>query len=146
MRRSFRVATFFTGVAALSGGFGPTALAANANHTTAIPAIPTNQICGANNDGVSHWLHLFYPNDDHPAECFHGTGTVAVKGTIHSFCPGSASGFLSGHSTTLGSPYDIPFNARYFRSGFRTKYGSVTNLNISKVTITRFVDVGYECT
>jgi hypothetical protein len=145
MRRSFRVATVFTGVAAVAGGFGPTALAATAK-TTAIPATPTNQICGANDDGVSHWLHLFYPNDDHPAECFHGTGTVAATGTIHSFCPGSASGYISGHSTTFGNPYASPFNARTSRTGFYTRYGSATNLNISEVTITRFVDVGFQCT
>ena len=90
MRRSFRAATVFTGVAAIAGGFGPTALAA--------PATPTNQECGANNGGVSEWVHIYYPNNDHPAECFHGTGHAAVNATIYSYCAGNRQGYFFGHS------------------------------------------------
>jgi hypothetical protein len=90
MRRSFQAATVFTGVAALAGGFGPTALTATAQATIA------NQECLANNGGVSNWVHLYYPNNDHPAECFHNKGNVAAKGTIAQFCPGNNSGSLRG--------------------------------------------------
>lgn len=97
MRRSFRVATVFTGVAAVAGGFGPAALAATAQ-TTAIDI--ANQECGANTGGVSNWVHLYYPNNDHPAECFHDKGNVAAKATIASFCPGNNSGSLRGTSAS----------------------------------------------
>jgi hypothetical protein len=93
MRRSFKVATVFTGVAAVTGGFGPAALAAQA---TAIQPDIAHQECGANNGGVSNWVHLYYPNDDHPAECFHDKGNVAAAGTIASFCPGNNIGSLRG--------------------------------------------------
>jgi hypothetical protein len=86
MRRSFKVATVFTGAAALAGEYGPTALAA----TTAVHPDFTVQECGANDDGVSNWVHLYYPADDHPAECIGGaTSYHSERGTIASFCPGN---------------------------------------------------------
>ena len=106
MRRSFRAATVFTGTAAIAGGFGPTALAA-----TARPAFNsiTNVVCGANNGGLSHWVHLFYPNNDHPAECFGREGDVPAKATIASLCPGNNNGSIAGSVDTF--PDAIPLTA-----------------------------------
>lgn len=97
MKKSFRVATVFTGVAAVTGGFGPTALAATTHPTVIHPATVENQICGANDGGISHWAHVYYPNDDHPAECFHGAGKQPEKGTIYSICPGNNSVIFWGN-------------------------------------------------
>jgi hypothetical protein len=100
MRRSFRVATVFTGVAAVAGGFGPTALAAAASRSGSI----TNVVCGANNGGLSTWVHMYYPNDDHPAECFGNRGTTPAKVTIDQLCPGNNSGSLLG---SVGTFHDV---------------------------------------
>jgi hypothetical protein len=110
MRRSFKVATVFTGTAALAGGFGPTALAATAQPAAVHPDYTAKE-CGANNDGVSHWVHLYYPNDDHPAECLGGkTTNHAVNATVASFCPGNNYGHFSG--SVNGIKYaDVGFNA-----------------------------------
>jgi hypothetical protein len=72
MRRSFKLATVFTGAAALAGGYGPTALAATTQATEVHPDIGPARECLANNGGVSNWVHLYYPNDDHPAMCIGG--------------------------------------------------------------------------
>ena len=119
MRRSFRVATVFTGAAALAGGFGPTALAATTQTTAIHPDTPTNRICGANNGGVSHWVHLYYPNNDHPAECFHGSGYTNAGATIASFCPGNNGGYLHGSVSGVGSTFHFgPGNGRHPVSWF----------------------------
>jgi hypothetical protein len=97
MRRSFRVATVFTGVAAVAGGFGPTALAAAATRSGSI----TNVVCGANNGGLSTWVHMYYPNDDHPAECFGNRGTTPAEVTISQLCPGNNRGYLQGSVATF---------------------------------------------
>jgi hypothetical protein len=104
MRRSFRVATAFTGVAAIAGGFGPTAAAA-------LPRSGSirNVECLANNGGVSTWVHLYYPNNDHPAECFGGRGNTPAKVTIASLCPGNNNGSLNGSVATF--PDVIAFHA-----------------------------------
>jgi hypothetical protein len=96
MRRAFKLATVFTGAAAIAGGYGPAALAA----TTQAATIP-HQECGANNGGISNWVHLYYPNDDHPAECFHGTGGSSTRTTIASFCPGNNFGYFDGIGTPV---------------------------------------------
>lgn len=94
MRRSFRVATVFTGVGALAGGLGPTMLATTAQAATNQPAI-TNKLCEdikvTDADAV-----LYYPNDDHPAECYWGSGTTPAGANIISFCPGYNNGELWG--------------------------------------------------
>jgi hypothetical protein len=96
MRRSFKAATVFTGVAALAGGFAPAAFAATARPATVHPEITWKE-CGANDTNeISEWVHLYYPNDDHPAECFGGVGKHSVTAAIASFCPGNNSGIVSG--------------------------------------------------
>ena len=97
VKRSFKAATVFAGVGAATGMFAPAALAAPAN-TAAVakPDIGPARECLANNGGVSTWVHLYYPNNDHPAECIGGAGTLAINATIRSFCPGNNNGFASG--------------------------------------------------
>ena len=127
MRRRFKLATVFTGVATVAGGVaavGPMALAANAQTNAANP-IP-NQICGANNGGVSHWFHVFYPNDAHAAECFHGTGAHSERGIIHSFCGGEARGQIYGHLTTTGFYYTRTYGPGTTRAKFSNGYGSLS--------------------
>jgi hypothetical protein len=92
MRRSFKLATTFTGVAALSGAYGPAALATTT--PTAVHPYIHNQECGPNNGGVSNWVHLYYPHNDHPAECFGGAGGTPANATISSFCPGNNNGYF----------------------------------------------------
>lgn len=120
MRRSFKMATAFTGVTAIAGAFGPAALAAPAFHSGNIH----NQECGANNDGVSKWVHLYYPMDDHPAECFASEGQVTTNVTLSSFCPGNNNGvrFIGTN------PWSIPFHAGSGRNGWDA---TMTSLDIS---------------
>jgi hypothetical protein len=103
MRRSFRVATVFTGVGALAGGLGPTVLATTAQAATTQPAI-TNKLCKDIKVTAADAV-FYYPNDDHPAECFWGQGTTPAGANVASFCPGynngSIWGFVDGNSTGL---------------------------------------------
>jgi hypothetical protein len=129
MRRSFKVATVFTGVAAVTGGFGPAALAAQA---TAIQPDIAHQECGANNGGVSNWVHLYYPNDDHPAECFHDKGNVAAAGTIASFCPGNNIGSLRGTAQRANASFSFSAGeGRHPVSSYAVYGGNFTLTGIS---------------
>src|ERR1700691_3864925 len=129
MRRSFRVATVFTGMAAITVGFGPAAFAAeNA------AAVDGPELCGANTGGISHWLHLFYPNDDHAAECLRtGVYPIDATGTITAYCPGSTSGSLFGNDTTNASHVSYKIfpgsNDRYY---LHTSSGKATNLDLTQ--------------
>jgi hypothetical protein len=129
MRRSFRVATVFTGAAAITAGFGPVAFAAE----NATPAgVNGPEVCGANTGGISHWLHLFYPNDDHAAECVRtpASDPIPAKGTITAFCAGSTSGYLYGQNTVNGTSGLYTFTPKNnVREGFVTS-GRTTNLNL----------------
>src|ERR1700691_3917902 len=130
MRRSFRVATVFTGMAAITVGFGPAAFAAeNA------AAVDGPELCGANTGGISHWLHLFYPNDDHAAECLRtGASPIAATGTITAICPGSTSGFVAGKDTVDGVPGTLNFGpANNSRYGFISPDGGPTNFALHSI-------------
>ena len=95
MRRSFKVATVFAGVGAMTGIFAPAALAAPPHATAAAePGIGPWRECVANNGGVSNWVHVYYPNNDHPAECIGGAGHQNAGATIASFCPGNNNGHI----------------------------------------------------
>jgi hypothetical protein len=94
MRRSFRVATVFTGVGALAGGLGPTVFATTAQAAVIRPFIankPCEDITITDADAV-----FYYPNDDHPAECFYGSGVTAAGANIASLCPGYNNGSIWG--------------------------------------------------
>jgi hypothetical protein len=121
MRTSFRVATVFTGAAALAGGLGPTAFAVPAQAATARPDIGPWRECGANNGGVSNWVHLYYPGDDHPAECIGGAGHAPTNATVSSFCPGNNNGHVYGSVKVSGNNYvdvSFPFAAGQSRAPF----------------------------
>lgn len=155
MRRSFQVATVFTGVAAIAGGFGPAALAATTKTPDAgitptkagptalapttknvTPAATTTTECGANTGGVSRWAHIFYPNNDHPAECIHGSGTVAATGNITAICPGAVNISVFGKLTANGDHFSLYLaaapNTRYYISSIT---GYRTNLALSKIAV-----------
>ena len=127
MRRSFRVATVFTGVAAVAGGFGPTALAAAASRSGSI----TNVVCGANNGGLSTWVHMYYPNDDHPAECVGGEGWTTANATIASLCPGNNFGDLFGSIGTRKS------SLAFYASEGRHTVEALTGVNNAYFRISR---------
>jgi hypothetical protein len=139
LRRSFKVATVFTGAAALAGGGGPAALAAT---QAAVPQPAyTAEECGANDGGVSHWVHLYYPNDDHPAECLGGTTTShAVGAIVASFCPGNNSGFFTASyngveiDTVTGSPERFGWIGGDGRVGV-SYYTQHSKVNIKTITI-----------
>jgi hypothetical protein len=100
MRRSFKVATVFAGAAALAGGYGPTALAATTQATTAgITWGPCSTT------GNSHWVHLYYPGGDHADECFGFTGHHATNATIASLCPGNNFGSIYSAATETAQNY-----------------------------------------
>jgi hypothetical protein len=132
MRRRFQLATVFTGVAAVAGGAGATAFGGTAQADVNRPASVHNQICGANNGGVSKWFHVFYPNNDHPAECFHSVGVHTEKGIIHSFCGGTYTGEIFGHLTTTGYYYHRGFGPGTTRATFSSGRG---NFSLSEVAL-----------
>ena len=106
MKRSFKVATVFTGAGAAAGLFAPAAMAATAHPAAgAKPDIGNWQVCGANNGGVSKWVHIFYPNNDHPAECIGGAGDKYENTTIYSFCAGNNRGEVYFEKSTVTSPF-----------------------------------------
>ena len=143
MRRSFKVATAFTGVAALAGGAGPAALAAPTPHMRAAFKV---QQCGANNGGISNWVHLYYPHDDHPAECIAGPATnQAVNATVASFCAGnnfgSFYGSVSGHKGM--GPYELSAGEGRHPIGWylrnkRIDFDPIYSFHISRITISRW--------
>jgi hypothetical protein len=134
MRRSFKVATVFTGAAALAGGYGPTALAATTQATAVRPDL-TVQDCGANDDGVSTWVHLYYPADDHPAVCIGGsTSYHPVSATIASFCPGNNNGSFeaSVDGNVLSTVYFYANSGRHTAAWWTGGYPEV---HIFRITI-----------
>lgn len=115
MRKSFRVATVFTGAAACAAVFTPAAHAAPAapGATAGItPKALTHNNCTA---GELDWFHLYYTAaENHPTPaCFAGTGTYVISSNkrFAFFCAGNNSGYLG---TDIGripfSGGSIPFN------------------------------------
>jgi hypothetical protein len=113
MKRSFRVATVFTGAAACAAAFAPTANAAQVgpNGTTRITPDAKAGTCEPGLIGASS-LHLYYsPKQDHPdpACVYLSDGYVAIgngKAKFSSYCGGGYSGYLyidgSPHRFTKG--------------------------------------------
>jgi hypothetical protein len=92
MRRSFRVATAFTGVAAATA-FTP---AANAAVTHAVKPAIVEENC---NSGTRQWIHLYYPASAHHGPiCFAHPGTYPLGGNLFtSVCAGNNYGAVFGH-------------------------------------------------
>jgi hypothetical protein len=98
MKRTFRVATVFTGAAACAVALAPTAEAAPAAPgatTTITPETITANNCTA---GEWNWLHLYYTAAEHHATpaCFGGTGVFNIPGNkrFTRFCAGGNIGDL----------------------------------------------------
>lgn len=99
MRKSFRVATVFTGAAACAAVFAPAAGAAPVapGATGEItPKAVTGNNCTA---GEWNWTHMWYTTSEKHsiAACFAGTGTYPIPGNkkFSYFCAGNNSGSLN---------------------------------------------------
>ncbi len=130
MKRSFKVATVFTGVAALGAIAAPAANAAVVGPGTKATPNITGKSCGG---FVSNYkgLILAYTAGHAPA-CFSGTGTTGVGGdpAFQSYCAGSAVGYLY-----------IGGKARAFTSNVHQLGGQ----HVSKVDITRYTGGKTRC-
>jgi hypothetical protein len=126
MKRSFKMTTAFAGAVVATMGLGPAALAATARPASRTGSIK-NQVCGANNGGVSNWLHLYYIHDDHPAECFANKGHTTASANIASTCAGNNTGNIAISSY----PYNIHFNAGDGRQGVYGSYDHITAVSIT---------------
>ena len=138
MKRSFRVATVFTGAAACAAAFAPTANAAQVapDGTTRIAPDAIAANCEPGMIDASS-LHLYYsPKQNHPkpACVFLSDGYVPIgNGTakFSSYCAGGYSGYLYIN----GSPHR-------FTRGNHHLYGQV----VSAVSLDGIPNPGSNCT
>jgi hypothetical protein len=115
MKRSFKVATVFTGAAACAAAFAPTAGAATvAPGATAriTPEAITANDCTA---GEWDWAHMEYTAAErHPTDaCYGGSGIFDIAGNkrFTEFCPGGNFGWLVtsfGSFSYSAGAYTIP--------------------------------------
>ena len=111
MKRSFRVATVFTGIAACATALAPPAEAAPAipgATTTATAGTPTVKKCTA---GLGHWVHLYYTlSERHGPECFGGSGYIDFTGKTRFFklCAGNNYGYVMLYSYSLPVTFGPP--------------------------------------
>jgi hypothetical protein len=83
--------------------------------------------------GNSHWVHLYYPNNDHVAECFGFTGHHSANATIASFCPGNNYGSIS--STTNGTKPGFGFSPRGVKGPVSLWDGHPGDYHVASVAI-----------
>ena len=108
-------------------------LATSAQAATTQPAI-TNKLCEdikvTDADAV-----FYYPNDDHPAECFWGSGGMAADANIASFCPGYNNGSIWGFvdGTLTGPKPFSPSDGRLNISQYDKRPGY--NMQVSGIAI-----------
>jgi hypothetical protein len=127
-RKSMRVATTFTGVAACAAFAAPTAMAATGTGghqlwRNAIPHTvrPDNTTVKSCVGGTSNWFHLAY-NKSHDL-CFGGKGKVIFSNSqpvATSFCGGNNTGWIKGFYYTTGKSYFTYF-------GHGTFYAHIPN-------------------
>ena len=120
MKRTFRVATVFTGAAACAVGLAPPAAEAApvAPGATAriTPDITVRDCTGPNNTSS---VHLYYrASENHvPAACFRSSGSYfwGTGKKFASYCGGAFSGYLfidgEGRHFTAGSSYHYLYGA-----------------------------------
>jgi hypothetical protein len=105
MKKSFRVATVFTGAAACAAAFAPTAAAAMPEtpgataHNLARAAISGKE-CGSATVG---WFEMYYePSKDHGPVCLGGEGIARLDTgpVLDGFCTGATRGSLKGYEFT----------------------------------------------
>jgi hypothetical protein len=127
MKRSFKVATVFTGAAACAAAFAPTALAAPAAPGATAKVTPdiVGGDCPTNPFSSNNLLHLYYtPSEQHSlAACFGGKGIYTIgKGKYFSYY---CAGQYSGHLWVNGVK-------KVFTAGTHHFTGSVSKVSISK--------------
>jgi len=114
MRKAFRVATIFTGVAAATAGFAPTAIAGPVGPVgPKISGRLDGTTVEACNNNTTQWVHMYYPKADHHGpECFGGVGTIPIRPGIRfaGLCAGNNYGSFYGVSA-LGSPVHRTFGS-----------------------------------
>ena len=99
MRKSFRVATVFTGAAACAAGFTPAALAATATTTAKTQQMEPDTFhrnCPGGYNGPSTTsMHFYYPSSkDHGPTCVGQLGSTSLAGTFYeAACTGNNSGY-----------------------------------------------------
>lgn len=135
MKRSFKAATVFAGATALAGGAVGLVPAAHASSLR-------NQLCGAassvhgGKSGTA--LHLYYPNNDHPAECFGGIGAKPETGNINEFCGGNNDGILFGVPDGHKNSTEVPVYATGHISAIASNLSTgdaANSLHLSGVSI-----------
>lgn len=107
MKRSFRVATVFTGTAALTGAFGAMAAAAYARDIP-VSGDTHQQNCSLD----ANYVHLYYPAAaDHGPDCFGGIGKLSFSPhvTFYGICGGNNGGIVYGYSTGRSDGWKIKF-------------------------------------
>jgi hypothetical protein len=134
MKRSFRVATVFTGAAAATvAGFAPAAGAATVAPGAATRITPdiTGGNCSSNANSSVHLYYEASQNHARPA-CFNGDGTWPIgKGKrFVSYCAGGFSGYLY----IGGTP-------KKFTRGTHYLYGA----SVSKIEISKYSHYGSRC-
>jgi hypothetical protein len=140
MKRSFKLATVFTGVAALAGGYEATALAAT-THAAAPDVVHQWQLCGTNTNNVSHYVHIYYPSSGHhAAECLAGPvgsplNPLPTRATIYAYCPGNNSGALYGTTPGSPSPTSYQFFHTYPRQTMRSVGLGDPNFSLTGISI-----------
>jgi len=126
MRRSFQVATVFTGAAAAVAAFTPAAGAATPAPGATAKVTPDAVAKNCTGDlGNTMSLVLYYTNTKHAPACVAGTGKVAIGdggATFNSYCGGFWSGYLW-----------IKHAEHKFAPGTHKLYGQ----DVSAVTITK---------
>lgn len=83
--------------------------------------------------GKSHWVHLYYPNNDHVAECSGCTGRHSANATAASFCPGNNHDFIS--STTNGKKPGFGFSPRGVKGPVALRDGHPGDYRVASVAI-----------
>jgi hypothetical protein len=122
MKRSFRVATVFTGAAACAAVAAPAAQAAPLTTGATARVAPDTTGAACQGTGPTDSLVLYYTGNHGPA-CFQGTGTPAIVGgdpLFKSYCAGEYKGYL----WIGGTRHDF------------TAGGHTLNQHVSKVSIT----------
>jgi len=130
MRRSFRVATVFTGAAAAVATFTPAAGAAPITPLAPAAADAHGQTCSS---VVTSDLVLWYKGSTHHPACVSGRGFVGIgdgNARFSQYCAGEYSGYLW-----------VSGERQPFTKGIHHLYGQ----KVSAVSITKSNHLGSQC-
>jgi hypothetical protein len=115
MKRSFRVATVFTGAAAavaLTPALNAVAMPGNVAQVPKGQEVTPNITVENCNSGTRQWLHLYYTAAEHHGpSCFGHPGSYTIPNSRTAFaslCAGNNNGFLLG-ITRSGFFESVPF-------------------------------------